>query len=227
MSATTEDADLHPTTADVRPHYVYRLFDAAGALLYVGITCDVTTRMYQHSKEQPWWDEVDNRSVEEVLTRADAFFLEAAAILAERPRYNKDIPTVERCETLRSRATMASEESLRKLIDALKRQASYARVEVYEAQLEAQKLRQEVDDLRANIAGWKALAAEGGREDIDFWKKQSDFWKGQAEEAKKPHVFVVEGPTCHRNHYPATPAVTPSPTPAPAQRTRLFTWGRR
>lgn len=70
------------------PTYLYRLYDAAGVLLYVGISHDAEVRRAQHAHTQPWgWQVV--RMVAELLdTRHDARLAEAEAIRREGPRYN-------------------------------------------------------------------------------------------------------------------------------------------
>jgi predicted GIY-YIG superfamily endonuclease len=42
-----------------REHFVYRLFDREGLLLYVGMTRDVRKRMKSHERTKAWWCDVD------------------------------------------------------------------------------------------------------------------------------------------------------------------------
>jgi predicted GIY-YIG superfamily endonuclease len=70
------------------PTFLYRLFDADGALLYVGITRTLDRRMQQHALKQPWWPEVAKTVTTEYRTRAQAARAEHAAIEAENPRHN-------------------------------------------------------------------------------------------------------------------------------------------
>lgn len=72
----------HPNQA------LYRFYDATGALLYVGITCDPGRRFKEH-RDKPWWLEVANVRVEHHPHRLSASRAERFAILNERPRYNK------------------------------------------------------------------------------------------------------------------------------------------
>lgn len=69
---------------------LYRLYDANGTLLYVGIAENPKTRWKQHARAAPWWPLVDEtRSrVEWHSSRADAEAAEKAAILAEDPVHN-------------------------------------------------------------------------------------------------------------------------------------------
>lgn len=39
-------------------HALYRFYDAAGALLYVGITIDPGSRWRSHAHDKPWWQQV-------------------------------------------------------------------------------------------------------------------------------------------------------------------------
>ncbi|WP_131769531.1 GIY-YIG nuclease family protein [Candidatus Protofrankia californiensis] len=76
-------------TADHQPTFLYRLYDAADTLLYVGITSNTKNRFSHHAGNKPWWTEVARTTVDEYPTRADAATAEAAAIRAEKPTYNR------------------------------------------------------------------------------------------------------------------------------------------
>lgn len=67
---------------------LYRLFDVAGALLYIGISVDPGVRWRVHAREKSWWAEVSERTVEWFETRKAAEAAEVAAVAAELPRYN-------------------------------------------------------------------------------------------------------------------------------------------
>lgn len=75
---------------------VYRMYDAHGALLYVGCSVLWPTRVGQHSEEKPWWSEVASLTVEHHDTRDAALAAESAAIRVERPAYNKQLGRGER-----------------------------------------------------------------------------------------------------------------------------------
>jgi len=68
--------------------WLYRLFDDAGALLYIGKTVRLPVERLNGHWRKPWWAEVTQVSLER--HRADWVCLaaEVAAIKAERPRYN-------------------------------------------------------------------------------------------------------------------------------------------
>lgn len=70
-------------------HVLYRFFDDAGTLLYVGITNSPRSRLRDHRAYSPWWD----RSTTITLTRfSNRIELEAAeldAIKTEHPKYNR------------------------------------------------------------------------------------------------------------------------------------------
>ncbi|MGQ4353182.1 GIY-YIG nuclease family protein [Streptomyces drozdowiczii] len=68
---------------------LYRLFNAAGQLLYVGISHKPDVRWGQHSENKPWWPAVDRRVVEWHDTRSAAEKAELVAISQEQPLHNK------------------------------------------------------------------------------------------------------------------------------------------
>ncbi|UIW13460.1 G-I-Y Y-I-G endonuclease [Arthrobacter phage Amyev] len=72
--------------------YVYRLFDADGALLYVGKTYSVSARLFTgetaHSKTKKWFSRVASVRVAAYKSDADALEAEAWAIQREAPRFN-------------------------------------------------------------------------------------------------------------------------------------------
>ena len=70
------------------PTCVYRLYDALGRLLYVGVACDLDVRMGQHEKEKLWWPQVARRDVSWFATRLLAMYEEARAIRTEGPIHN-------------------------------------------------------------------------------------------------------------------------------------------
>lgn len=76
------DQDFFPTA-------VYRIYDSAGVLLYVGMG-DGRARIKSHLKSKPWRHDIDSTktAVEWFDTRAEASAVETAAIRAERPRHN-------------------------------------------------------------------------------------------------------------------------------------------
>ncbi|MFF5801614.1 GIY-YIG nuclease family protein [Streptomyces albogriseolus] len=67
---------------------VYRFFNAADELLYVGITGDPRSRWVQHAAEKAWWPDVVRHTVQWLPSREAALAAEAAAIVAEAPLHN-------------------------------------------------------------------------------------------------------------------------------------------
>jgi predicted GIY-YIG superfamily endonuclease len=67
---------------------LYRLFDAEGALLYVGISQYPKDRLKQHRASKAWWSLVARTTTETHPTRAAAEEAERVAIAREEPRYN-------------------------------------------------------------------------------------------------------------------------------------------
>ncbi len=72
----------------IGPFAVYRMFNAAGDLLYIGQSNQPHARVGQLSWSHEWISEVCSMKVEWLPTRADALAAEARAIKAELPRYN-------------------------------------------------------------------------------------------------------------------------------------------
>lgn len=75
---------------------LYRMYDADGILLYVGISLSFPARFATHKSEKPWASEVANMTVEQYPTRQAALDAEAAAIIAENPVHNRQRPGVKR-----------------------------------------------------------------------------------------------------------------------------------
>jgi len=82
MSADLQALFDEPTT-------LYRFFDAAGHLLYVGITSDLPTRLRTHNRLQNWWRDVVRTTLEHFDSREAARAAELVAIRDEHPRYNR------------------------------------------------------------------------------------------------------------------------------------------
>jgi hypothetical protein len=70
------------------PTSLYRLHDAQGGLLYVGIAGNPGRRFQEHAGTKPWWGQVRWVHVEHYETRTEAEAAETKAIRTERPRYN-------------------------------------------------------------------------------------------------------------------------------------------
>lgn len=72
-------------------HEVYRLYDGADRLLYVGYSGNLVERLRKHSHRngQPWWPSVAYCTVERFPTQSDALAAEVEAIKAEAPAHNK------------------------------------------------------------------------------------------------------------------------------------------
>lgn len=69
-------------------HVVYRLYDHAGQLLYIGSTGDLDKRLRDHRCKQPWAGAIARVASEPHPDRASARAAETAAIGIERPLHN-------------------------------------------------------------------------------------------------------------------------------------------
>jgi len=67
---------------------VYRLYDAADVLLYIGVAKNFGLRWAQHASAKPWWPEVQRQTVNWYPDRPAAEAAEKEAIRAESPRHN-------------------------------------------------------------------------------------------------------------------------------------------
>ena len=79
---------LHPYAPPVEPTALYRCFDAAGTLLYVGVTGDPAARWSHHRSTKAWWPQVETKHVAWFGYRGLAEEAERCAIRTELPRYN-------------------------------------------------------------------------------------------------------------------------------------------
>jgi predicted GIY-YIG superfamily endonuclease len=103
---------------DERPTAVYRFYDSAGQLLYVGITFDIGPRFASHARKASWWCDQHSAVVVWRGTRAEAADEERKAIRGERPLHNISGTRVSRTRVRRMRP------------DALTRQAIALEVRV-------------------------------------------------------------------------------------------------
>lgn len=67
---------------------LYRLYEATGRLLYVGITGNPGRRFEQHAHDKPWWSDVTDVKLEHHPTRQAALEAERDAILTSSPLHN-------------------------------------------------------------------------------------------------------------------------------------------
>lgn len=67
---------------------LYRLYDEAGVLLYIGISHQPDVRFEQHSKVKEWWPQVARHEVQWFDDRPAAAAAEADAIRSEDPEHN-------------------------------------------------------------------------------------------------------------------------------------------
>jgi hypothetical protein len=70
------------------PHYVYRCYDAAGDLLYIGCTNSPVYRIKGHRTSSPWGDRIHTVRYTVFPDRRKGLDVERAAIWHENPRHN-------------------------------------------------------------------------------------------------------------------------------------------
>lgn len=71
-----------------RPHDVYKAFNAAGELLYVGISINVFNRLREHEKYAGWVRDASTLRVVRYADRRQAMAEEARTIRDEAPLWN-------------------------------------------------------------------------------------------------------------------------------------------
>lgn len=115
MSAVPDDYD--------QPHYVYRCYDAADRLLYIGCTADMGSRMAVHmaSGHNPASRilimRMERHEVVEYATKAEAKRVEQEAIYAEAPLANLHHQRVRETKDQRDRRLSAYLEETRPPVD--------------------------------------------------------------------------------------------------------------
>lgn len=67
---------------------LYRFYDKADSLLYVGVADDVVTRWSTHRRKASWWSEIARAEVTWQPSRSAALGAEKDAILTEGPAVN-------------------------------------------------------------------------------------------------------------------------------------------
>jgi hypothetical protein len=72
-----------------QPTALYRLYDEAGVLLYVGITYDVAERWRHHRRNKAWWPQAVHKQLVWFDTRREAAAAEDHAIVTGNPLHNE------------------------------------------------------------------------------------------------------------------------------------------
>ena len=83
IRGTWRTTDIH-----LEPHVVYRIYDAADRLLYVGVTVDFDARLQNHKSTAGWFPQYDRHELAWYPDRWQAETAEITAIRAEHPVYN-------------------------------------------------------------------------------------------------------------------------------------------
>lgn len=87
------------------PHWVYRIYDTEGVLLYIGCTNSPVSRISGHRHSQTWGDQIAHVRYTVFPNRRKALDVERAAIWYENPLHNiRRVPPM-RVLTPRQRVT--------------------------------------------------------------------------------------------------------------------------
>lgn len=92
---------------------LYRMYDASDALLYVGMSINLPSRLAQHRSQQDWWPDVVRVEVEHFAGRKAAAAAEMAAIAAEAPQHNVHSGSCVSWDTLEDREEGRAERARR------------------------------------------------------------------------------------------------------------------
>lgn len=68
--------------------HLYRHFDAAGILLYVGVSLSALNRLAAHRRKAPWFWSIARVEISRFDTREQSLEAERTAIVNERPLFN-------------------------------------------------------------------------------------------------------------------------------------------
>ena len=82
---------------------LYRMFDEADQLLYIGVTRHLIRRKSKHKKSKAWYGDVSRITCEPFTSRIVAEDAELEAIQTENPRYNiagKSRPFTQSCDAM-------------------------------------------------------------------------------------------------------------------------------
>lgn len=70
------------------PYFLYRFYDEDDTLLYIGITNDPERRLYQHTAQKPWADDIARTEYAVFANKTEAAAAEAALIKELSPLHN-------------------------------------------------------------------------------------------------------------------------------------------
>lgn len=108
---------------------LYRLYDDADVLLYVGIAFNPEARWLAHQGDKLWWADVRRKQVDWFLSRESASAAESEVIATERPLYNKQgtttiVPRIEVEPGVANAATLTTvRANLRDIVDLARDQS--------------------------------------------------------------------------------------------------------
>lgn len=119
LALTQEQLSQNAAESGIGQTTLYRYFDSAGSLLYVGITANYSQRHREHHSDR-WWGRRDltRDTVRHGLTRDHAEYLEALAIENEDPLENKQARSQSSISELARRFELWRRNESRGLTDA-------------------------------------------------------------------------------------------------------------
>lgn len=139
------------------PTALYRLYDGANTLLYVGVSNDPKRRSWSHRAGKHWWKEVARHSIEWLDDKAHALDAEREAITRETPKYNIRSTAAYRAQQSATARAISPEKRRRRGVGV---QARAVHVRVYN-ELVAQGVPEEEARRQAVLAQQSHKAASG------------------------------------------------------------------
>ena len=96
---------------------LYRHYDKANTLLYIGISLNSIARLNQHRGHSDWFKDITNVKIENFYTRDAALEAERTAIIAEKPLHNVHHNRTIKMPTYRQKYETARGEVTARVVD--------------------------------------------------------------------------------------------------------------
>jgi predicted GIY-YIG superfamily endonuclease len=103
---------------------LYRLYDADGRLLYIGITNDPNRRWAQHARSSRWWPKVVTKKIEWLQSRSASLAAEKVEIERLNPPYNRAWNTWDIRARLHYQDHLAKEAELKRRMATIRSEAA-------------------------------------------------------------------------------------------------------
>lgn len=151
---------------------LYRQFDSADVLLYIGVSHDVESRNKGHAADSSWWGDVARVTIENYATRREALAAERAAIKLEAPIHN----------VARGKPNRKSEHGSRQFRSQQRKlDAGWERMEVWLSPEDVESLRAAQRAAGASAQEVLRRGVRGDRDAIAVWMVERDYEVGHGD----------------------------------------------